>query len=124
MDNYNVWADLFDTYQSTADWLKALWIVATPAFVLGVIAVLRPRRSKAEAEQGELLYSIRRHRDGMLTVHRHGAFTIMAPDARAAAHRRSALLASLPSRLTSDETAMPGALAGAAEEAPADEKGR
>jgi len=49
MDPYNFWADLFDTYQSTADWIKALWIVSVPAFVLGLVAlILRYRLALAQ----------------------------------------------------------------------------
>jgi len=51
MDSYNFWADLFDTYQSTADWIKALWIVSVPAFVLGLVAlVLRYRLAIAQGQ--------------------------------------------------------------------------
>ena len=39
MEDYNFWQDLFDTYQSTADWIKALWIVSVPTFALGVLAL-------------------------------------------------------------------------------------
>lgn len=28
MDSYVFCADLFDTFQSSADWIKALWIVS------------------------------------------------------------------------------------------------
>jgi len=40
MDEYNFWADLFDTVRSTADWVKALWIVSWSAFCLGVVALV------------------------------------------------------------------------------------
>ena len=51
MDDYNFWADLFDTYQSTADWVKALWLIAPPAFLLGLIAlILRYRIATKQAQ--------------------------------------------------------------------------
>ncbi|WP_272950769.1 hypothetical protein V6582_15340 [Agrobacterium vitis] len=40
MADYNVWADLFDTWQSTSDWVKALIIVVPPAFVATMLALL------------------------------------------------------------------------------------
>lgn len=47
MDDYHFWRDLFDTYQSLADWLKALWLVVPPAFLLGLVAlILHHRRAR------------------------------------------------------------------------------
>lgn len=40
MEGYNFWADLFDTVRSTADWVKALWIVMWSSFWLGVVALV------------------------------------------------------------------------------------
>ena len=40
MEDYNFWADLFDTIRSTADWVKALWIVMWSVFWLGVVALV------------------------------------------------------------------------------------
>lgn len=40
MEGCNFWADLLDTYQSTSDWVKALWILMWPAFVLSVLALV------------------------------------------------------------------------------------
>ncbi len=52
MTEYNFWADLFDAYQSTADWIKALWIVSVPVFVLGLVAlILRYRLAIAQGEE-------------------------------------------------------------------------
>lgn len=39
MDTYNFWQDFFDTYQSLSDWLKVLWLIVPPAFVLGLVAL-------------------------------------------------------------------------------------
>mgnify|MGYP003626655988 FL=1 len=40
MEGYNFWADLLDTVRSTADWVKALWLVTWSAFWLGVVALV------------------------------------------------------------------------------------
>jgi len=40
MEVYNFWADLLETVRSTADWVKALWIVMWSAFWLGVVALV------------------------------------------------------------------------------------
>lgn len=64
MDPYNFWQDFFDTYQSLPDWLKALWLIVPPAFVLGLLALLtRLKLGGKQADvgiDGELVYSIRR----------------------------------------------------------------
>lgn len=66
MDNYNFWQDFFDTYQSLSDWMKALWLIVPPAFMLGLVALaMRFRIESKRADYdlgGELVYSI--HRDG------------------------------------------------------------
>ena len=44
MTDYNFWADLLATFRSSPDWIKALWILSGPGFLLGVLAlVLRHR---------------------------------------------------------------------------------
>lgn len=64
MDPYNFWQDFFDTYQSLPDWLKALWLIVPPAFVMGSLALLTRlgigRKQVDNAIDGELIYSIRR----------------------------------------------------------------
>lgn len=64
MDTYNFWQDFFDTYQSLSDWLKVLWLIVPPAFVLGLVALtLRFRLASRQMNSGldgELVYSIRR----------------------------------------------------------------
>lgn len=65
MDSYNFWQDFFDTYQSLPDWMKALWLIVPPVFVLGLVAlVMRFHIDSKRADHrliGELIYSI--HRD-------------------------------------------------------------
>jgi hypothetical protein len=71
MDPYNFWQDFFDTYQSLSDWIKALWLIVPPGFVLALIAlVMRPRTGRNRPDQipnGELIYSI--HRDAEDRLH-------------------------------------------------------
>ncbi|NVK34103.1 MAG: hypothetical protein HWE23_06470 [Rhodobacteraceae bacterium] len=49
--DYNFWQDFFDRYQSLSDWMKMLWLVVPPAFVLGLIAlVMRMRINSKRAD--------------------------------------------------------------------------
>lgn len=67
MDGYSFWQDVFDTYQSLPDWLKALWMLVPPAFVLALTWLLRrPRR-----EVGRLVYTIYRDDEGRLQLISH-----------------------------------------------------
>ena len=75
MTDYNFWQDLFDTYQSLSDWLKILWLIVPPAFVLGLVALtLRFRIESRRVERrfdGELVYSIHRDAGNQLHVISH-----------------------------------------------------
>lgn len=77
MDDYNFWADLLDTYQSTADWVKALWIVSVPAFALGLVALIFQYRIVSKLTpriaEGDLVYTIHRDDLGRFHVYRHGS---------------------------------------------------
>lgn len=72
MDTYNFWQDFFDTYQSLSDWMKVLWLMVPPVFILGLAALLaRPRTGSPRRERnphGELVYSIYRDADDRLHV--------------------------------------------------------
>jgi len=63
---YNVWQDLFDTYQSLPDWIKFAWLVVPPLFVLGLMALMMrfgiEHRRADSVLAGKLIYSI--YRDG------------------------------------------------------------
>ncbi len=72
MEDYNFWADLLDTFQSSADWIKALWLTIPPAFVLTLIWLIRRRVAQADAVDGELLYTIYKEPNGLIQIHRHG----------------------------------------------------
>ena len=65
MENYNFWADLLDTYQSSADWIKALWLIVPPAFVLGLVALLLHYRlaSRPRPDHHNLISTI--HQDDL-----------------------------------------------------------
>jgi hypothetical protein len=71
MTDYNFWQDFFDTYQSLSDWLKILWLIIPPAFVLGLVALtMRFRIASKRADKGldsELVYSL--HRDAGNRIH-------------------------------------------------------
>ena len=97
MEPYNFWQDFFDTYQSLSDWMKMLWLIVPPAFILGLVAlVMRPgarpgkvdtvfrfgRAKKQEAEidmkqadhgfVGKLIYSIHRDAEDQFHIVAHG----------------------------------------------------
>jgi len=75
MDNYNFWSDLLDTFQSSPDWIKALWLLIPPAFTLALVALtLRFRIESRKVERrfdGELVYSIHRDAGNQLHVVSH-----------------------------------------------------
>ena len=73
MNDYNFWADLLDTFQSSADWIKALWLLIPPAFVLALIWLIRRRVGRVDAIDGELLYTVCREPGGVIHIYRHGA---------------------------------------------------
>jgi hypothetical protein len=76
MDSYNFWQDFFDTYQSLSDWMKALWLIVPPAFLLLLIRQFTHRRKKPEttaspAFPGRLVYSIYRDDQDRTLVFNH-----------------------------------------------------
>ena len=77
MENYNFWADFFDTYQSLSDGVKILWLVVPPAFVLGLVALgLRYRlalKTRHDVIEGELIYSVHRDEYDQLRVYRRNS---------------------------------------------------
>ncbi len=40
MVEYSFWQDFFDTYQSLSDLIKILWLIVSPLFVLGFVALI------------------------------------------------------------------------------------
>lgn len=79
MQDYNFWQDFFDTYQSLPDWIKALWLIIPPAFILGLAAlVMRLRIDGKQADPrftGGLVYSIYRDNEDQCHILSHGAQT-------------------------------------------------
>ncbi len=77
MEDHPFWQDFFDTYQSLSNGTKALWLIAPPAFVLGLIAlILRHRVEVRKVEngmRGDLAYTIHRDDNDQLHVYRHGS---------------------------------------------------
>lgn len=76
MTDYNFWADLLDTFQSSPDWIKALWLLVPPCFLLGLIVLMMRFLigGKVEKSQhGELVYSIHQDRNKLLHVVSHTA---------------------------------------------------
>jgi hypothetical protein len=77
--DYIFWRELLDTYQSSNDLLKALWVVTPPAFVLLLIqqflhhrrAVKMAAHDKAAKPDGQPLYSVNRMDNGELRVFAH-----------------------------------------------------
>jgi len=70
MQDYNFWADLLLTFKSSPDWIKALWLLVPPMFVLALIAMvmrfgLAMRRPKPI--EGELVVPLW-HRGGAVEV--------------------------------------------------------
>jgi hypothetical protein len=68
MDDYNFWADLLDAFQSSPDWIKALWLLIPPGFSLALIAMLIRYRLISQRigpiRNGELVYSVHRRSSG------------------------------------------------------------
>jgi hypothetical protein len=52
VESYNFLSDLLDTFQSSSEFIKALIIVTPPAFILGLIALLRSGGSDQQAQLG------------------------------------------------------------------------
>lgn len=50
MNDYNFWADLLASYRASPDLIKALWVLVPPAFLLGLVAVLRLTRRGGRVE--------------------------------------------------------------------------
>lgn len=75
MNDYNFWADFLDTFQSSPDWIKALWLLVPPGFLLGCMALvmrfLIEGKGRGRDQHGELVYSVHRDRNNLLHVVSH-----------------------------------------------------
>jgi len=72
MEEYNFWADLLRSYRDSPDIIKALWVLAPPGFVLGLVAVVRLTRRKARRDD-EIVYMMTRDSDGVVRMRRDAA---------------------------------------------------
>jgi len=88
MEDYNFWQDFFDTYQSLPDWLKTLWLLIPPGFVLALIWLFRRRAGRAS--DGELLYTVCREPGGLIQIYRHGLPEDADPDLLVLEHQAGA----------------------------------
>ena len=71
MEDISAWQAFLGTYQSLADWIKALWLIVPPAFIFAMTALLlRGRRAVPEVD-GELVYTVHRDAAGHYRVLRH-----------------------------------------------------
>ena len=71
MEDISAFQAFLGTYQSLADWIKALWLIVPPAFIFAMTALLlRGRRAVPEID-GELVYTVHRDTTGHYRVLRH-----------------------------------------------------
>ena len=71
MEDISAFQAFLGTYQSLADWIKALWLIVPPAFIFAMTALLlRGRRAVPEID-GELVYTVHRDAAGQYRIRRH-----------------------------------------------------
>ncbi len=71
MDDISAFQAFLGTYQSLADWIKALWLIVPPVFIFAMTAlILRARRPVPEVD-GELVYTVHRDVSGQYRLLRH-----------------------------------------------------
>ena len=51
MEDYNFWADVLNTFRSVNDWVKALWLVVPPIFILGLIKMALTARRLSKLQE-------------------------------------------------------------------------
>ena len=75
MTEYNFISDFLDTFQSSPDWIKALWLLIPPGFLLGLIAIVMrfsmANKQMNHSSKGELIYSVHRDAGNQLHIVRH-----------------------------------------------------
>lgn len=71
MEETTFWQALFATYQSLTDWIKALWLIVPPAFILILTALLMREKRPVPEVDGELVYTVHRDATGHYRVLRH-----------------------------------------------------
>lgn len=76
MTDYNFWADFLDTFQSSPDWIKALWLLVPPCFLLGFMALMMRFMiggKENKSQYGELVYSVHQDRNKLLHIVSHAS---------------------------------------------------
>jgi hypothetical protein len=71
MTEYNFIADFLDTFQSSPDWIKALWLLIPPSFLLAFVAMLLNFRRSPAKPSGELIYAVYRGSDDNIEIIRN-----------------------------------------------------
>ncbi|MGY6644780.1 MAG: hypothetical protein ACXIVD_06120 [Salinarimonas sp.] len=71
MEDISAWQAFLGTYQSLADWIKALWLIVPPVFILLLTALLLRAKRRAPEIDGELVYTVHRDATGQYRILRH-----------------------------------------------------
>jgi len=71
MEDISAFQAFLGTYQALADWIKALWLIVPPAFILLLTALLLRARRPVPEVDGELVYTVHRDASGQYRVLRH-----------------------------------------------------
>ena len=71
MEDISAWQAFLGTYQSLADWIKALWLIVPPVFILLLTALLSRAKRPVPEVDGELVYTVHRDAAGQYCVLRH-----------------------------------------------------
>src|SRR6056297_2277456 len=75
MEETTFWQALFAAYQSTTDWVKALWLIVPPAFIVAMTALILRRHRPVPEHDGELVYTVHRDATGQYRILRHAPST-------------------------------------------------
>ena len=71
MEDISAFQAFLGTYQSLADWIKALWLIVPPAFILLLTALLLRAKRPVPEIDGELVYTVHRDVSGQYRILRH-----------------------------------------------------
>ena len=71
MEEISAFQAFLGTYQSLADWIKALWLIVPPAFILLLTALLLRAKRPVPEVDGELVYTVHRDAAGQYRILRH-----------------------------------------------------
>ena len=71
MEDISAFQAFLGTYQSLADWIKALWLIVPPVFILLLTALLLRAKRPVPEVDGELVYTVHRDASGQYRILRH-----------------------------------------------------